>query len=496
MEVNVDSPVVVSDDEEDNNENSTNKLDDSFLNLDIDDDQWFSELSAEEIKYHKKNFLSEKDLDDVTIVCTSCFRQINHKQAGSVLRHPHLGVPVCKQCRNFYYDGAWTKDEEGYYEFCRWCANGGDLLCCDSCKNSFCKKCIKRNLGRIKVTEIEESDTWNCFVCHPKQIWKQRSMFYSLWSYQKTIIEDKDYIVEIKPKHVKKTFIDDVFKGGLDVNKIFGEYLAKAQASWRKKANDGKDADFVKMVKKIRTIIQISQHNLKLLDENILIGYRSELPHLNEDLVSVAAIPEAEDESNQQTSQEPESQSPPRTNGHDHDQSRDIFDDSYNDNRDSTELPENQDSIIDENKRAREAVLQSTSSELDYLARNQEQESSPRKKLKTKKELNELRRKSHLDEENGSEDETEEEDYSDSSPDLSTKLDESVPAKSKNKPIQKEYKKEIKRSWKKLNMIASKIDVDENKQIRMNSRIDIRNLSKDIRELLQSKERVCLEKIQ
>ena len=115
---------------------------------------------------------------------------------------------------------------------------------------------------------------------------------------------------------------------------------------------------------------------------------------------------------------------------------------------------------------------------------------------KGKKELNELRRKSHLDEENGSEDETEEEDYSDSSPDLSTKLDESVPAKSKNKPIKKEYKKEIKRSWKKLNMIASKIDVDENKQIRMNSRIDIRNLSKDIRELLQSKERVCLEKIQ
>merc|ERR1712029_241525 len=417
-----DEDIIQLDDDDDQNKEDTNNLDDTLINLDIDDEQWIADLDKAELKYHKKHLLDEKELEECSIVCTSCFKQINHKNVGSVLRHPQLGVPICRQCRNFYYEGDWTKDDEGYYEFCRWCANGGDLLCCDSCKNGFCKKCIKRNLGRIKVTEIEESDTWNCFVCHPKQIWKQRSMFYSLWSYQKTIIEDKDYIVEIKPKHVKKTFIDDVFKGGLDVNKIFGEYLAKAQASWRKKANDGKDADFVKMVKKIRTIIQISQHNLKLLDENILIGYRSELPHLNEDLVSVAAIPEAEDESNQQTSQEPESQSPPRTNGHDHDQSRDIFDDSYNDNRDSTELPENQDSIIDENKRAREAVLQSTSSELDYLARNQEQESSPRKKLKTKKELNELRRKSHLDEENGSEDETEEEDYSDSSPDLSTKL--------------------------------------------------------------------------
>ena len=58
MEVNDDSPVVVSDDEEDNNENSTNKLDDSFLNLDIDDDQWFSNLTAEEMEHqhHKKIF--------------------------------------------------------------------------------------------------------------------------------------------------------------------------------------------------------------------------------------------------------------------------------------------------------------------------------------------------------------------------------------------------------------------------------------------------------
>ena len=169
-----------------------------------------------------------------------------------IVRHPHLGVPVCKQCRHFYYERAWTKDEEGYYEFCRWCANGGDLICCNSCKNGFCKLCIKRNLGRRKVTEIEESDTWSCFICDPKQIWKQRSMFYSLWSYQKTI-NDKKNDVEVEQKHAKKTFIDDMFKGGVDVNKIFGEYLAKAHASWRKKADDGEDTDIVKIVKKIRT---------------------------------------------------------------------------------------------------------------------------------------------------------------------------------------------------------------------------------------------------
>ena len=288
------SPVVVLNDEEGNNNNRLNKLDDSFLNLDIDDDQWFSKLSAEEIAHHKKNFLREKDLEDATIVCTSCRRKLNYKHAGSVVRHPHLGVPMCKRCRHFYHEG------EG---FCLWCTYG-DVLYCDSCTNGFCEKCIKRNFGIRKFKEVMKSDTWNCFVCDPKPIWRQRSMFYSLWIYQKT-------------NDLKMTFIDDVFKEGMDVHKIFGEHLAKAQASWRKKANDVEDTDFVKMVKKIRNMIQISQHNLKLLDENILIGFKSELPHLNEESVSVAAIPEAEDDSDQQLSKEPnsdsESQSPPRT---------------------------------------------------------------------------------------------------------------------------------------------------------------------------------------
>ena len=52
--------------------------------------------------------------------------------------------------------------EDGFFEFCRWCANGGDLLCCDSCSNAFCKKCIKGNLRRTKVTEKERAaSSWS-----------------------------------------------------------------------------------------------------------------------------------------------------------------------------------------------------------------------------------------------------------------------------------------------------------------------------------------------
>jgi hypothetical protein len=49
------------------------------------------------------------------------------------------------------------RDAEGYFEHCRWCADGGKLLMCDRCDNVFCKSCIESNLGKTKVAEIEVS---------------------------------------------------------------------------------------------------------------------------------------------------------------------------------------------------------------------------------------------------------------------------------------------------------------------------------------------------
>ena len=117
----------------------------------ITDEEYFADVSSKEMKYLKKHLVSEKELDTQTIVCTACFKQVNYKQEGAVMRHADLAVPICKKCHKFYFKGEWTKDDEGFYEHCRWCAIGGELMCCDSCPNAFCKKCIKRNLGRSKV---------------------------------------------------------------------------------------------------------------------------------------------------------------------------------------------------------------------------------------------------------------------------------------------------------------------------------------------------------
>ena len=96
----------------------------------ISDEEWLSNLSEKEKNWYEKNLTSHDDIDKMLITCTSCFKQTNHKKFGEVSRHPTLGVPMCKNCKNFYFDGAWTKDDEGSFEFCGWCAQGGILMLC------------------------------------------------------------------------------------------------------------------------------------------------------------------------------------------------------------------------------------------------------------------------------------------------------------------------------------------------------------------------------
>ncbi|CAH8551854.1 unnamed protein product [Heterobilharzia americana] len=87
--------------------------------------------------------------------------------------HPFLKVLLCKRCGSYCKNQNFAKDESGKDENCKWCSDGGDLVCCDHCSYAICKKCIKQNLGRTYLRDIEslsESDTWNCFVCDPTPI--------------------------------------------------------------------------------------------------------------------------------------------------------------------------------------------------------------------------------------------------------------------------------------------------------------------------------------
>jgi len=96
----------------------------------ISDEEWIRNLSEKEKNWYERNLTPANEIETRNISCTSCFKQTNHKKFGEISRHPILGVPMCKNCKNFYFDGAWTKDDEGSFEFCGWCAQGGILMLC------------------------------------------------------------------------------------------------------------------------------------------------------------------------------------------------------------------------------------------------------------------------------------------------------------------------------------------------------------------------------
>ncbi|XP_028271420.1 transcriptional regulator ATRX [Parambassis ranga] len=103
--------------------------------------------------------------------CTACGKQVNQFQRNAVYTHPALKVLICKSCYNYYTSDDISRDSDGMDEQCRWCAEGGKLICCDYCNNAFCKKCILRNLGRKELSQItDDNSKWHCYVCRSEPL--------------------------------------------------------------------------------------------------------------------------------------------------------------------------------------------------------------------------------------------------------------------------------------------------------------------------------------
>uniref|UniRef100_A0A669BGY6 DNA helicase n=1 Tax=Oreochromis niloticus TaxID=8128 RepID=A0A669BGY6_ORENI len=116
----------------------------------------------------------QKKTDDTLqkkVNCTACGKQVNQFQRNSVFVHPVLKVLICKSCYKYYTSDDISRDSDGMDEQCRWCAEGGKLICCDYCNNAFCKKCILRNLGRKELSGItDENSKWHCYVCRSEPL--------------------------------------------------------------------------------------------------------------------------------------------------------------------------------------------------------------------------------------------------------------------------------------------------------------------------------------
>ncbi|XP_072733597.1 transcriptional regulator ATRX isoform X6 [Ciconia boyciana] len=167
------------------NENSENDVDmkslpkgtvvvqpEPVLNEDKDDFKGpeFRSRNAVKMKPEAPKKRGEEGLHGI-VSCTACGQQVNHFQKDSIYRHPTLKVLICKTCYKYYMSDDISRDSDGMDEQCRWCAEGGNLICCDFCHNAFCKKCILRNLGRKELSTIlDENNQWHCYICHPEPL--------------------------------------------------------------------------------------------------------------------------------------------------------------------------------------------------------------------------------------------------------------------------------------------------------------------------------------
>jgi len=253
----------------------------------------------------------------MNINCTACWKQVNHHLVNTVMRHPILGVAVCKTCFNFYdgdgSDDAWEKDEDGVDLYCRWCGQGGEVLGCDECKYVFCKKCITRNLGRGKFAEINDSDKWACFCCDPTQIFKERALMFSLSKWiselkvknklkmklktEKKKTESLKKKVEQKKKEKEAqfekeaskvdNFVDEAFHEAFETLNIYQKCMQDEQKKWIKQRKNMNPNNTASIVRSLRKIFNITKQNMDLLDTTLVQGYSMVYPEESERKIRV-----------------------------------------------------------------------------------------------------------------------------------------------------------------------------------------------------------------
>ncbi|XP_014437603.1 transcriptional regulator ATRX-like [Tupaia chinensis] len=139
--------------------------------------------------------------------CTACGQQVNHFKKNSIYRHPSLQVLICKNCFKYYMSDNISRDSHGMDEQCRWCAEGGNLICCDFCHNAFCKKCILRNLGRKELSTImDENSRWYCYICHPAPLLDLVSACNSVFENLEQLLKQNKKKVKVNNEQSNKVY--------------------------------------------------------------------------------------------------------------------------------------------------------------------------------------------------------------------------------------------------------------------------------------------------
>lgn len=177
----------------DNEENIQMRLRNLLELENFDPAQTPEKLTETELE-SKERIFSEghPPIEYVRMHCSSCNCHLGTAPLNQDNRyiHPLLNVLVCKNCYEFYCSGDFEKDEDGSELYCRWCGQGGKVMCCSGCAFVFCQRCVRQNLGKRTLDLIIESDDWYCFACNPSQLVNLRILCATLFDYVKQEISE------------------------------------------------------------------------------------------------------------------------------------------------------------------------------------------------------------------------------------------------------------------------------------------------------------------
>jgi hypothetical protein len=87
--------------------------------------------------------------------------------------HPYpVFGKMCAGCRAFYWKCEWSRSgPQNSFDHCRCCADGGDfLVCCDTCPQIMCRRCIESVGGKAYAATVDALDQWKCFICDPANV--------------------------------------------------------------------------------------------------------------------------------------------------------------------------------------------------------------------------------------------------------------------------------------------------------------------------------------
>merc|ERR1712038_1330629 len=110
--------------------------------------------------YRDKNIILGKKMSTTCFLC---------EQASSK-RHPLFKLKLCNSCYDFYHEPNWSYSD-GSCDYCRMCAQGGDIIACDNstCKEAFCIECLGKTMNHKLLINLQEDESlkWECISCKP-----------------------------------------------------------------------------------------------------------------------------------------------------------------------------------------------------------------------------------------------------------------------------------------------------------------------------------------